>query len=62
VRQTRTITYEKSAAAKISFACFPLEIGSLLAMPRARVRQTRNTSVSSEAFAHADRAWSWAAL
>ena len=33
---------------EVFFARFPLEIGSFLAMPRARVRQTRTRSVTDE--------------
>ncbi len=44
VRQTRNMTYEKSAAAKIFFPRFPLEIGRFQKVLRAWVRQTRTRS------------------
>jgi hypothetical protein len=50
------MTYEKSSSAKFLFACFPVEDDRFVKMPGARVRQTRNTSVSSEALAQRDRA------
>jgi hypothetical protein len=45
VRQTRTMTYEKSAAAKFFSRGFPLEIDGFAGMPRAPVRQTRTRFV-----------------
>src|SRR5688500_3105595 len=52
VRQTRTITYEKSAAAESFFTRFQLKLTPSARISRACLRQTRNISESSEALAH----------